>query len=238
MTSYPPYEYIYGPYEFDSDISRTREDLVSLYKKWPLITLETLAQSYGLSSAELGLTSNPIRMSISESPAISIDQGANSVPLINFNKPVAIDSTTDSSNNAAEEVAYPYTLKQEARIFRGVDRLKLIHQIISYHGVGGCYLDPYRLKKDECLLAYSPLHDMVELRDLEAEWLTFLDWPWNQPVDKVKDYFGEKIGLYFKWLGLYTTWLMPAAVLGLCVWINIATDGKLLSLFSSPPSVF
>jgi hypothetical protein len=85
----------------------------------------------------------------------------------------------------------------EAAIFRGVDRLKLINQIISYHGVGGCYLDPAQLMKDDCILAYSPLHDMVELRELEAKWLTFLDFPWNQPTDQIKDYFGEKIGLYF-----------------------------------------
>lgn len=30
-------------------------------------------------------------------------------------------------------------------------------------------------------------------------------------------YFGEKIGLYFAWLGWYTGMLIPAAVVGLCV---------------------
>jgi hypothetical protein len=67
---------------------------------------------------------------------------------------------------------------------------------------------------------------MVELRALQTNWLTFFDWPWNQPTDQIKDYFGEKIGLYFKWLGMYTTWLVAAAVLGFGFWINVATDGE------------
>jgi hypothetical protein len=114
----------------------------------------------------------------------------------------------------------------EAQIFRGVDRLKLINMIIVSKGPGGCALDIRRLLKDKCILAYMPLHDMVELRALESNWLTFFDWPWNQPTDQIKDYFGEKIGLYFKWLGMYTTWLVVAAMLGFGFWINVATDSK------------
>ena len=37
-------------------------------------------------------------------------------------------------------------------------------------------------------------------------------------------YFGEKIGLYFAWLGYYTRWLIPASVVGLLVFIyGVAT---------------
>jgi hypothetical protein len=32
-------------------------------------------------------------------------------------------------------------------------------------------------------------------------------------------YFGEKIGLYFAWLGFYTGMLVPAALVGLLVLI-------------------
>jgi hypothetical protein len=46
------------------------------------------------------------------------------------------------------------------------------------------------------------------------------------PCPCFQNYFGEKIGLYFKWLGWYTTWLVPAALLGFGFWINVATDGK------------
>jgi len=36
-----------------------------------------------------------------------------------------------------------------------------------------------------------------------------------QPLDLIRDYFGEKIGLYFAFLGFYTTWLYPAAFVGI-----------------------
>lgn len=111
-------------------------------------------------------------------------------------------------------------------MFRSVDRLKLIHLIISYGGEGGCGLDPAQLLKDECILAYTPLHDMVSLKLLEAKWLTFLQWPWHQPVDEIKNYFGEKIGLYFNWLGHYTSWLIIAGIVGFFLWINVAAESK------------
>ena len=34
-----------------------------------------------------------------------------------------------------------------------------------------------------------------------------------------RSYFGEKIGIYFTWLGYYTTMLIPAAVTGLIAFI-------------------
>jgi hypothetical protein len=112
----------------------------------------------------------------------------------------------------------------DGRFFRGVDRLKIMHNIITSNEEGGCGLDTYRLIKDECILGYFPLHDNVELRALEAKWLLFFQLPWNQCTDDVKDYFGEKIGLYFLFLGHYTTWLIPAAFMGFVCWISVAAE--------------
>jgi hypothetical protein len=38
---------------------------------------------------------------------------------------------------------------------------------------------------------------LIELQEelrasLEAQWMPF-DWPWNLPVSKIEDYFGEEI---------------------------------------------
>ncbi len=110
-------------------------------------------------------------------------------------------------------------------VLRGVDRLKLISGIISARlNEGGCHLDVYRLIKNKCMIAYFPLHDAVELNYLEEKWLRICQPPWLQHVDIVKDYFGEKIGLYFLWLGHYTTWLISAAVVGFLSWIWVAAD--------------
>lgn len=35
-----------------------------------------------------------------------------------------------------------------------------------------------------------------------------------------RDYFGEKVALYFAWLGWYTYMLVPAAVIGLIVFLS------------------
>ncbi|XP_066910588.1 anoctamin-4-like isoform X4 [Clytia hemisphaerica] len=40
-----------------------------------------------------------------------------------------------------------------------------------------------------------------------------------QPVPAIKEYFGEKIALYFSWLGFYTAFLIPAAIVGVICFI-------------------
>ena len=123
------------------------------------------------------------------------------------------------------EVQRLYRTWENKTHFRGVDRLKLIQSIIMARKFeGGCHLDVYRLIKDKCILGFFPLHDHVELRTLEEKWLRFCQMPWNEPVDDVKDYYGEKIGLYFLWLAHYTSWLLVAGIVGFFCWINIADN--------------
>uniref|UniRef100_A0A4W6D1F1 Anoctamin n=1 Tax=Lates calcarifer TaxID=8187 RepID=A0A4W6D1F1_LATCA len=40
-----------------------------------------------------------------------------------------------------------------------------------------------------------------------------------QPIGLIRKYFGEKIGLYFAWLGVYTQMLIPAAIVGVIVFL-------------------
>uniref|UniRef100_A0A6Q2X7I7 Anoctamin n=1 Tax=Esox lucius TaxID=8010 RepID=A0A6Q2X7I7_ESOLU len=57
-----------------------------------------------------------------------------------------------------------------------------------------------------------PLHDL-----LHDEWARYGAFYKYQPVDLIRKYFGEKIGLYFAWLGLYTQLLIPASIVGVFV---------------------
>uniref|UniRef100_A0A6I8NGN0 Anoctamin n=1 Tax=Ornithorhynchus anatinus TaxID=9258 RepID=A0A6I8NGN0_ORNAN len=50
-------------------------------------------------------------------------------------------------------------------------------------------------------------------------WASWGVWYKYQPLDLVRRYFGEKIGLYFAWLGWYTGMLFPAAFIGLFVFL-------------------
>ncbi|KAG5190771.1 calcium-activated chloride channel-domain-containing protein [Tribonema minus] len=112
-------------------------------------------------------------------------------------------------------------------VFRGVDRLKLMYTImVAKSSEGGCNLDIVKLLKYKAILGFFPLHDKVELRLLQRAWFRYVQAPWAQPIQDVKDYYGEKIGLYFLWLGHYTTWLLPASICGILAWINVAAAGN------------
>ncbi|XP_058518681.1 anoctamin-1 isoform X3 [Ochotona princeps] len=76
--------------------------------------------------------------------------------------------------------------------------------------------------------AAYPLHDgdyegdSVEFNDrklLYEEWASYRVFYKYQPIDLVRKYFGEKIGLYFAWLGVYTQMLIPASVVGVIVFL-------------------
>ncbi|KAM9220077.1 anoctamin-1 isoform 7-T8 [Dugong dugon] len=76
--------------------------------------------------------------------------------------------------------------------------------------------------------AAYPLHDgdyegeNMEFNDrklLYEEWASYGVFYKYQPIDLVRKYFGEKIGLYFAWLGVYTQMLIPASVVGIIVFL-------------------
>lgn len=51
-------------------------------------------------------------------------------------------------------------------------------------------------------------------------WARWGCWYKYQPLDHIREYFGEKIAIYFAWLGFYTAWLLPAAAVGSVVFIS------------------
>ena len=101
-------------------------------------------------------------------------------------------------------------------IFRSVDRLKLMMGIMEGDiKQEGCSLILKELITRGACLAIYPLHDDDALQTIQDRWLTYLEPPWAQPIDLVKDYFGEKVGMYFLFLGTYSTWLFYAGALGI-----------------------
>jgi anoctamin-10/anoctamin-7 len=66
-----------------------------------------------------------------------------------------------------------------------------------------------------------PLHTPNELAKLSSQWIRWrpITRPYEQPLTDIKDYFGERVGLYFAWLGFYTKWLMIPAFFGTIVQI-------------------
>ncbi|CAH0404483.1 unnamed protein product [Chilo suppressalis] len=92
-----------------------------------------------------------------------------------------------------------------------------------------------RLLNDGTYLACFPLHEGrydMDMRDgsvtdrrlLYLEWARPCKWYKKQPLWLVRRYFGEKIGLYFCWLGFYTKMLYAPAIVGtLCFLYGLAS---------------
>uniref|UniRef100_A0A3Q3M7E0 Anoctamin n=1 Tax=Mastacembelus armatus TaxID=205130 RepID=A0A3Q3M7E0_9TELE len=90
-----------------------------------------------------------------------------------------------------------------------------------------------RLLNEGAYTAAFPLHEgpfklpKYEIRPDELNqrqvlyhyWARWGKWYKYQPLDHIREYFGEKIALYFAWLGFYTAWLLPAAVVGTLVFV-------------------
>ena len=70
---------------------------------------------------------------------------------------------------------------------------------------------------------YDPLSqidlsaDYNERRILFEYWGKWRKWYKYQPLHRIRNYFGEKVAIYFAWIGMYTTCLIPAALFGLAV---------------------
>uniref|UniRef100_A0A6Q2YPN2 Anoctamin n=1 Tax=Esox lucius TaxID=8010 RepID=A0A6Q2YPN2_ESOLU len=72
--------------------------------------------------------------------------------------------------------------------------------------------------------AAYPLHDVSRNLSMHScllyeEWASYSVFYKYQPIGLVRKYFGEKIGLYFAWLGLYTQMLIPASLVGVIVFL-------------------
>uniref|UniRef100_G3QP18 Anoctamin n=1 Tax=Gorilla gorilla gorilla TaxID=9595 RepID=G3QP18_GORGO len=91
----------------------------------------------------------------------------------------------------------------------------------------------HQLLAEGVLSAAFPLHDgpfkmppggpqvprLNQRQVLFQHWARWGKWNKYQPLDHVRRYFGEKVALYFAWLGFYTGWLLPAAVVGTLVFL-------------------
>ncbi|XP_050300119.1 anoctamin-4 isoform X2 [Anthonomus grandis grandis] len=95
-----------------------------------------------------------------------------------------------------------------------------------------------RLLNNGTFLACFPLHEgkweetgkngvLLDRRLLYLEWANFGKMLKRQPLNLVRKYFGDKIGLYFCWLGFYTKMLISPAIVGtLCFMYGVFTmDG-------------
>ncbi|XP_065927950.1 anoctamin-4 isoform X8 [Magallana gigas] len=73
-----------------------------------------------------------------------------------------------------------------------------------------------RYHSDHSLLTVGKDNDRHLLYEL---WARPGRWYKYQPLDQIRGYFGEKVGIYFSWLGFYTSMLIPVAIAGVIAFI-------------------
>ncbi|XP_071037378.1 anoctamin-5-like isoform X3 [Parasteatoda tepidariorum] len=119
--------------------------------------------------------------------------------------------------------------------YTDAQRSRIVWEILirtPHHGDGRASTGVLYLVSNGTYKAAYPLHDGPygkgpcqsdeehnTRRLLYSEWARFGCWYKRQPLGLIRRYFGEKTGLYFAWLGFYTTMLIPAAFLGLLTMI-------------------
>ncbi|XP_071329053.1 anoctamin-9 isoform X3 [Trachinotus anak] len=97
-------------------------------------------------------------------------------------------------------------------------RIRIVHFILHQTFINtGENLDEL-LMKDVFETTFC-LHERKKQKQLKRKWARWTALFTGQPVNDVKCYFGEKVALYYLWLGWYTKLLVPAAALGVVVFL-------------------
>ncbi|XP_040265021.1 anoctamin-1 isoform X3 [Bufo bufo] len=129
----------------------------------------------------------------------------------------------------SREKHYMFDMSDKESFFDSKTRSSIVYEILKRTT---CTKAKYSMGITSLLAngVYSaayPLHDGdyengAEPNDRKLlcdEWASYGVFYKYQPVDLVRKYFGEKIALYFAWLGVYTQMLIPASVVGIIVFL-------------------
>ncbi|CAL8324806.1 unnamed protein product [Gadus morhua 'NCC'] len=124
-----------------------------------------------------------------------------------------------------------YDIKSTETLFCNSTRSRIVAEIMSRTTTQSCQTTGITslLARDVYDSAF-PLHDgsftrrgrkdqRNERQLLHEEWANYGVMHKYQPVDLIRKYFGEQIGLYFAWLGVYTQLLIPPSLLGIVVFV-------------------
>lgn len=98
-------------------------------------------------------------------------------------------------------------------LFTYNDRVRLIRNSLNTR------LDLNAMKENDVSVEDFCLHSEKPLNELKAEWANFGSLFGGQPLNKIRNYFGEKAALYFSWMEMYKNFMIPAGVLGLIIQI-------------------
>ncbi|XP_011485275.1 anoctamin-1 isoform X1 [Oryzias latipes] len=132
------------------------------------------------------------------------------------------------SHPFSREKEHLFDLSNKDKFFDSKTRSSIVHEVLKRTK---CERDHYSmgitsLLANSIYMAAYPPHDgdingmdRNDRRLLYEEWASYSVFYKYQPVGLIRKYFGEKVGLYFAWLGVYTQMLIPASIVGVIVFL-------------------
>uniref|UniRef100_A0A8C5GYZ3 Anoctamin n=1 Tax=Gouania willdenowi TaxID=441366 RepID=A0A8C5GYZ3_GOUWI len=147
-------------------------------------------------------------------------------PKVDVSHPHSVKSL---SHPFSREKQHLFDLSDKNKFFDSTTRSSIVYEVLkrtrctkAKYSMGitsllanGVYVSGYPLH-DVILYSYIPF---VVLQLLYEEWASYSVFYKYQPIGLIRKYFGEKVGLYFAWLGVYTQMLIPAAIVGVIVFL-------------------
>ncbi|XP_005096666.1 anoctamin-10 isoform X2 [Aplysia californica] len=125
----------------------------------------------------------------------------------------------DNFNNSEDLDRFLTTAEKQRVILKGMESLRASEEETFIPGYPKNSLYPGKsiIKKylsRNIVSNLFPLHEEEKLKRLGDEWYTMKNYFKTQPIEKIQEYFGVKIALYFSFLGIYSISLVPPAVIG------------------------
>ncbi|XP_051808042.1 LOW QUALITY PROTEIN: anoctamin-9 [Acanthochromis polyacanthus] len=131
---------------------------------------------------------------------------------------VLVAKTIDDQERAAFKKATEYIDELKKKNFKVT---KIIDDDLVFYGI----------QAPKEILRICVLVQKKKQRELKESWARWTACLQGQPITAVRNYFGEKVALYYLWLGWYTYLLIPPALIGIVVFLYG------LSFFSTSPLI-
>lgn len=133
---------------------------------------------------------------------------------------------------------YEYLLKvsdscnwcREEKGITQANRIRIVDFILNHTFIYNTETQEKLLLKEVFETSFC-LHEKTDQKKLRQNWARWSALFMGQPFDDIKCYFGEKVALYYLWLSWYTKLLIPAAALGVVVFLYA------LAFFSTSPLI-
>uniref|UniRef100_A0A8C1DEY5 Anoctamin n=1 Tax=Cyprinus carpio carpio TaxID=630221 RepID=A0A8C1DEY5_CYPCA len=110
-----------------------------------------------------------------------------------------------------------WSCEQQGTIPQSI-RIRIVDFILHHTYIESEEYLPDLMKKN-VFETHFCLHEKREQKDLKQSWARWSACFKGQPITNVRNYLGEKVALYFLWLGWYTFLLIPASVIGVIVFL-------------------